>query len=119
MLEESRALESLVLSTNYLSCNAAALDDSTQLGQGNFPGLAGMVEYIYINVGAVMVQIHLMTYNPFLNQPDYHDSVVLVFAGNSLTTDSSYLPQHEATNLLERDEIKQGQKALFQGTSRA
>ena len=109
-------MESLVLSSNYLSCKAVRMDAATQLGKGEYPGIVGVMESIFLSMGDNMVTQGLMYYNPFNDvRFKHHESAVLVFAGNMLTTDSSVLPAQDANNLLKQDEIMQGRKSLFEG----
>ena len=112
-LKEADALETLVLSSNYFSCDAVDLDGASRLAEGRFQdpgaralrgaGLALAEGFPFINPFAAVRNI---TYT----------NLALVYTGNSqLTTQASVAESVPAGNLLVKDMVKLGRRPLFSG----
>ena len=112
--EHTRAsLRSIILSSNFLSCDANLQGDSDDhsLGTGIFKEPTSDTLRAF---GTILAQAY-PNVQPFGLATEYHN-VVLAFAGNSqLSTEASFLPPHEPDELRHADLIQQGSRGLFSG----
>eukprot|EP00656_Telonema_subtile_P054505 TRINITY_DN8174_c0_g2_i5.p1 TRINITY_DN8174_c0_g2~~TRINITY_DN8174_c0_g2_i5.p1 ORF type:complete len:1044 (-),score=161.68 TRINITY_DN8174_c0_g2_i5:235-3366(-) len=116
VLAQETNLRTLLLSSNYLSCNAVTLNGALNLGRGTFgdPG-----QEVLSNLAAD-VAIEFPAFDPFPTTVDRFENTVLVFAGNpQLTVSASYFPEESSGRLLQTDEIRNGRHGLFAGDSSA
>eukprot|EP00656_Telonema_subtile_P057663 TRINITY_DN9538_c0_g1_i4.p1 TRINITY_DN9538_c0_g1~~TRINITY_DN9538_c0_g1_i4.p1 ORF type:complete len:894 (+),score=105.11 TRINITY_DN9538_c0_g1_i4:1970-4651(+) len=111
----STALATLVISANYMSCEAGRLEHALGLGEGTF---AEPVNTALKQVGK-QLEIELNV-NPFQHVVvQTFPNVVLAYAGNpQLTTSSSWFSQTAPGKLRDEDEIVRGKRPLFAGYTR-
>jgi len=112
-LEGVERLQTLILSSNFLSCNGARLDSATNLAEGFFkdPGIEGL-QTVGNAIGQSVPYI-----NPFSDlEALNYSNIALVYAGNSqLTTYASSAESVPADNLLNSDRVRAGRHGLFAG----
>lgn len=77
-LEQQSALKTLLISSNYLSCQSAKLENTIDLGQGVFqdPTSSALEQ-------AGKVILHETEINPFTSVPKTFKNTVLAYAGNT------------------------------------
>jgi hypothetical protein len=114
LYEGAEGLETLILSSNFLSCNAARLDNAINLTDGVFrdPGLEALRA-----VGAAIADVFPYV-DPFSNlKSSNYTNIALVYAGNSqLTSSGSSIPdQAKPGRLTDKDRIRGGRHGLFAG----
>eukprot|EP00656_Telonema_subtile_P018154 TRINITY_DN19789_c0_g1_i1.p1 TRINITY_DN19789_c0_g1~~TRINITY_DN19789_c0_g1_i1.p1 ORF type:complete len:1166 (+),score=65.42 TRINITY_DN19789_c0_g1_i1:148-3645(+) len=106
-------LQTLLLSSNYFSCEASELEHAVLLGQGYFndPVPDGVRE---LTVKAYFTYHDLGSWDPVRR----YSAVVLAFPGNpQLTVSAGYLPDRAPGRLLREDQVRQGRRRLFPGDS--
>ena len=105
-------LETVLLSSNYLSCEAAGLEDATELGMSCF---IEPTQHALIEAGQTMMNTFPWV-NPFegLSTTTY-PNLVLAFVGNQMTTKASLLPPVGSSRILKEDRIRQDKRPTFSG----
>eukprot|EP00658_Telonema_sp_P-2_P081770 TRINITY_DN8475_c0_g3_i3.p1 TRINITY_DN8475_c0_g3~~TRINITY_DN8475_c0_g3_i3.p1 ORF type:complete len:1118 (-),score=247.99 TRINITY_DN8475_c0_g3_i3:75-3428(-) len=112
VLEGNWNLSTLLLNSNYLSCDMAGLENSTELAQGDF--LDPIPQAASDAVSAAQQQFELAessatTVSSFSN-------IALLFAGNpEMKTQAGYLPPSDPERSTRVDEIRQGRYSIFSG----
>eukprot|EP00658_Telonema_sp_P-2_P023992 TRINITY_DN19625_c0_g1_i7.p1 TRINITY_DN19625_c0_g1~~TRINITY_DN19625_c0_g1_i7.p1 ORF type:complete len:687 (+),score=122.59 TRINITY_DN19625_c0_g1_i7:3-2063(+) len=111
VLEGSWNLSTLLLNSNYMSCELTDLDNSTNLGQGEF-----------FDPVSRTLKIRLRTVLGFnlIDDDDVEafENIALSFAGNTeMTTAAGDLPPSSTGRSTTVDEIRQGKHGLFSGHS--
>eukprot|EP00656_Telonema_subtile_P004296 TRINITY_DN1194_c0_g1_i15.p1 TRINITY_DN1194_c0_g1~~TRINITY_DN1194_c0_g1_i15.p1 ORF type:complete len:1243 (-),score=233.02 TRINITY_DN1194_c0_g1_i15:64-3792(-) len=106
------ALQTLILSGNYFSCDAVDLNSAPSLGSGTFKE---PVTEALIQIGEQMAKSNKPNAFKSLVAVEY-SNIVLAFAGNpQLTTHASTIPPRDVGRVRLKDEIQQGQKGMFPG----
>ena len=136
-LEGGWGLQTLILSSNLLSCEAVRLDRAERLGQLRFvdpsvealhhvgramaTSIAGMSEQTQAMTRAgYSEEAMLSVMNPFASiAVTEYSAAVLAFAGNpEVTVDSALIGGRSAGRLLKRDVIRHGASRMLPGTWR-
>ena len=105
-----RPLRTMILSSNYLSCEAKF--NGSELGKEKF---SDPTEYALYTAG-LRIKRSYPNIQPFGQIPKKYPNLVLVWPGNSqLLTGASYLPPQEPDPLRQADAIAHGRRNLFAG----
>eukprot|EP00656_Telonema_subtile_P040374 TRINITY_DN4542_c0_g3_i1.p1 TRINITY_DN4542_c0_g3~~TRINITY_DN4542_c0_g3_i1.p1 ORF type:complete len:1113 (+),score=213.46 TRINITY_DN4542_c0_g3_i1:643-3981(+) len=111
-LERATSLTTLIVSGNYLSCQAARLDGTQNLSVGVF---SDPVTSALKKQGTV-VELKDEYSKPFATVIERsYQNIALAFAGNQLTTEAAYVPMTGPGRLRRLDEIQRGRRNLFSG----